>query len=140
MKTLKVFRSHSSGDTGLLRQPLAPWWTRYFPEENTSFSSSCAFTVNSWFITHLRGRREGRKERQRQTQGRFDVKEAQQIATDPYPFRTVSDKPPSERRRLRPREGRWLPMRQEAERAGMESQASRCSASTLLPHTWRAAP
>lgn len=60
------------------------------------------------------------------------MKEAQQIATDSYPFRTVRDKPPSERRGLRPREGRWLPMRQEAERAGMESQASRCSASTHL--------
>lgn len=66
--TLKALRSHSSGGMGLLRQPLAPWRPRYFPEENTSFSSSCAFTVNSGFITHLRGRTGG-KERQRHRGG-----------------------------------------------------------------------
>lgn len=52
---------------GAPEQPLAPWGTRYFPEENTSFSSSCAFTVNSWFITHLRGRTEGKK-REKETE------------------------------------------------------------------------
>lgn len=99
-------KSHSSGGTELLRPPLAPWWTRYFPKNNTSFSSSCAFTVNSWFITYLRGRTEG-KERLRQTQGRFDLKEAQHIATDSYLFRAVRDKPPLKRQRLRPRKGKW---------------------------------
>ena len=41
-----------------------PGGTRYFPEENTSFGFSCAFTVNSWFITHLRGRTRGKRDRQ----------------------------------------------------------------------------
>lgn len=50
---------------GLRRQLSSPWGTRYFPEENTSFSSSCAFTVNSWFVMHLRGRTEQQKEHDR---------------------------------------------------------------------------
>lgn len=45
--------------------------TRYFPKENTSFSSSCAFTVNSWFIMHVRGRTEIGKVYLKENSNRF---------------------------------------------------------------------
>lgn len=51
-------------------QPPAPLGTRYFPKENASLRSSCAFTVNSWFMVHLRERTE-QKDRNREREGQM---------------------------------------------------------------------
>lgn len=106
---VKALRSHSSGSTGLLRQLPAPWWTRYFPKENTSFNSFLCFYCK--LLVYYSSKRKNRgQEKKHRNRYRFDLKEAQQIATDSCLFRAVSDKPPFKRQRLGPGDERWWPM------------------------------